>query len=244
MSTKMKAVILAAGKGSRLYPLTTDIPKCMIEVGGRPLIDWQLEAIEKIGIKDTLVVVGYQKEAIQKHLGNRVYYREYADYAKTNNLHTLWHIKDELKNSDFMCFFADLIYEISVLEDLKKASGNINLVVDTGQILDGTMRIRIEGGNLTAIGDQVPKDEGSGNFIGISKFSSAGAKLLFEQMGNMMSGHEKDYYTEVLNVLISQGHKIGYIDIKKQIWAEIDTISDLQRVELQVIPKLILTKNT
>jgi|SRR3989338_483946 len=238
MSTKIKAVILAAGTGSRLYPLTAGTPKCMVKVGGRPLIDWQLQSIEKIGIKDILVVVGYRKEVIQKHLGNRVRYREYADYAKTNNLHTLWHVKDEL-NTDFICFFSDLIYETSVLEDLKNAVGDFNLVVDTGRVLEGTMRVKINRGRLIAIGDQVPKDQGSGNFIGISKFSQKGARLLVEQMSKMICGHQKDYYTVALNVLLNEGAAISYIDIKNRLWAEIDTMADLQKAEQNMVITLL-----
>ena len=238
MSTKIKAVILAAGTGSRLYPLTAGTPKCMVKVGGRPLIDWQLQSIEKIGIKDILVVVGYRKEVIQKHLGNRVRYREYADYAKTNNLHTLWHVKDEL-NTDFICFFSDLIYETSVLEDLKNAVGDFNLVVDTGQVLEGTMRVKINRGRLIAISDQVPKDQGSGNFIGISKFSQKGARLLVEQMSKMICGHQKDYYTVALNVLLNEGAAISYIDIKNRLWAEIDTMADLQKAEQNMVITLL-----
>lgn len=241
MNIDMKAVILAAGRGSRLYPLTANIPKCMVKVGGRPLIDRQIESIESIGIKDILVVVGYQKEVIQKHLGNRVRYREYSDYAKTNNLHTLWNVRDEL-NSGFICFFADLLFDFAVLEDLAKNTDDICVVIDTSQILDGTMRIKINQGNCVGMGDHpVTKSEASGNFIGIAKFSNKGSELLLEQMAGMVAAHQNDYYTAALNKLIAKGQKIGYLDIKNRTWVEIDTLEDLKRAEKELLPKLILT---
>ena len=105
MSTNIKAVILAAGKSSRLYPITLKKPKCLLEVGGKRIIDWQVDAIREIGIEDILVVIGYKGDEIIREVGDRVRYRQYSDYAKTDNLHTLWSIRDEL-HQDFLCFFS------------------------------------------------------------------------------------------------------------------------------------------
>lgn len=239
MNTKIKAVILAAGRGIRLYPLTVSEPKCLVKVGGKSLIDWQVEAIRKIGIEDIVVVVGHQKEVIKKHFGNQVRYREFADYERTNNLHTLWSVRDELECT-FMCFFSDLIFEVNVIEDLKRTTDDVSLVVDTGKVLEGTMRVKISRGRLVGIGDHIDTKEGSGNFIGIAQFSSAGSKMLVKQMGKMVPvpDHKKDYYTAALNFLLSKGQEIGYVDVKNKIWAEIDTIQDLNFVEQHIIPKL------
>ena len=85
----MKAIILAAGLSSRLYPLTLKRPKCLLDVGGVSIIERQIENIQKIGINDIIVVVGYKKDIIKKTLGDKVKFRDYEDYDKTNNLHTL-----------------------------------------------------------------------------------------------------------------------------------------------------------
>ena len=114
MNTNMKAIILAAGESSRLYPLTLTKPKCLIEVGGKRIIDHQIEMLRKVGIEDIVVVVGYKKDMIVNALGSTVRYCEYNDFATTNNFATLWHIRDELKNN-FVCLFSDVLFEIDIL---------------------------------------------------------------------------------------------------------------------------------
>jgi choline kinase len=103
MPTDMKAVILAAGQGARLRPAGLDIPKCLVEVGGKSLIEHQLSALETTGIRDVLVVVGYKGELIQRHLGDRVRYRTCDTWESSNNFLTLWGIRDELADG-FVCF--------------------------------------------------------------------------------------------------------------------------------------------
>src|SRR3989338_6930889 len=110
----MKAVILAAGKSSRLFPLTLNKPKCLLEVGGKTIIDRQIEAISQIGIEDILIVTGYKKEVIMNTIKDEARYREYPDFEKTNNLHTLWSVRDEL-NNDFICLFSDLIFDTEII---------------------------------------------------------------------------------------------------------------------------------
>lgn len=110
----MKAIILAAGKSSRLYPITLERPKCLLEVGKQSIIERQIDMLNKQGIDDILVVVGYKKEVIRDAVGDKVRYAEYNDYEKTNNLFTLWSIKDEL-DDDFILLFSDVIIEENIL---------------------------------------------------------------------------------------------------------------------------------
>ena len=226
MSTNMRAVILAAGRGTRLYPITLKKPKCLLEIGGATILNRQIRAIKEIGIEDIVVVVGHKKEAIMDAMGDTVRYREYADFAKTNNLHTLWSVREEL-NADFICIFADLIFDKEVVKRAKESRDEICLVVDTHRVLEGTMRIKLEKGRLTGVGSHIPVSEGSGNFIGIAKCSKKGAALLIAQMQKMVSAHQDDYYTIAIDALAKKGTKIGYVDISDVAWAEIDTKEDL-----------------
>ena len=93
----MKAIILAAGKGSRLFPLTLNIPKGLLRIGNETIMDRLIRQLKIVGIVDILIVVGHHKEKLKEHFGNKVRYREYLDFDKTNNLHTMWSVKDELK---------------------------------------------------------------------------------------------------------------------------------------------------
>ena len=92
----MKAIILAAGRSTRLYPITLEHPKCLLPIGGKTLIEHQITWLNMCGIDDILVVNGYLNHMIEEKLGSRVRYRFYENFAETNNLYTLHSINDEL----------------------------------------------------------------------------------------------------------------------------------------------------
>lgn len=224
----MKAIILAAGKGTRLYPLTLEKPKCLLEVGGKSVIDRQIAAIHEMGIEDVVVVVGYKKEIIIREVGTKVRYREYLNFKETNNLHTLWSIRDELK-SEFICFFADLIFDTDVIRKAMESMDDICMVCNTQKVLEGTMRIELTDKKITGVGGHISASEGSGNFLGIAKFSEQGANILLNQMGKMVSSHKNDYYTIAIDTLAKKGIDIGYVTVHDSVWIEIDTKEDLAK---------------
>lgn len=238
MNTKNKAVILAAGRSSRLYPITKEKPKCLLEIGNKKIIQRQIDALREIGIDDILVVVGYKGDAIVKEVGNQVRCRKYNDFEKTNNLHTLWSIRDELRDG-FFCLFSDVIFDVEIIKRADHSREDFCMIIDTSKVLKGTMGVRILNEKLIQIDCHTPSEKASGNFIGIAKFSKAGSELLLEQMSNMVSGYLKDYYTMAINILMKKGVNIGYVDIAGLVWAEIDTQEDLNKAkQIFVAPAL------
>lgn len=124
----VKAVILAAGQGTRLRPLTNDRPKCMVELQGKPLIDHQLEVLRHAGITDLHVVAGYladrlDRPGVTKHLN--------ANYATTNMVHTLFCAAGLLTgDTDLVISYGDIVYEARVLEALLACDAPLCLAVD------------------------------------------------------------------------------------------------------------------
>ncbi len=225
----MKAIILAAGKGSRLYPITLNKPKGLLEIGNETILDRMVRQFKTIGISDILIVVGYQKEFLMEHFGDSVRYREYKNYANTNNLHTLWSVKDEL-NDDVIITFADLIMHQSIIDDLANSNNNITMVVDTSQVLEGTMRVKVDDVGVKSI-TTTTIEEANSNFIGISKLSKEGCTLLIDEMSSIIDAHFNDYYTIAIDRLARSGNQIGYCDAKDHIWREIDTKGEYDEVK-------------
>jgi choline kinase len=94
------------------------------------------------------------------------------------------------------------------------------------------MRVRVESGHLTGIGSHIPAGEGSGNFIGIARFSPAGSQLLLEQMEEMAATSRNEYYTVAVDRLAKRGVRVGYVDVAGRPWVEIDTVEDLERAHI------------
>ena len=122
----MKAIVLAAGEGSRLRPLTDDKPKCMVEYKGKPIIDYVLQALAENEIRDVVVVKGYKAERLER---SAVRYYVNEDYASTNMVHTLFCAEEEM-NDDIIVSYADIVYRPEILSCLLQAPHDFSVVVD------------------------------------------------------------------------------------------------------------------
>jgi len=224
----MKAIILAAGRGTRLYPITLNKPKGLLEIGDKTILDRLIYQFKESGISDILIVVGYQKESLINHFGDSVRYSYYEDFSKTNNLHTLWSVRNEL-NDDVIITFSDLVMHQSIVDNLVKSNSDITMAIDTSQVLDGTMRVTINNANIKNI-TTTSIDEADGNFIGIAKISQNGCKLLVNEMSEIINGHFQDYYTIAVDNISRRGVAVNYFDARDFPWREIDTKDEYEEV--------------
>jgi choline kinase len=122
----MKVIILAAGRGSRLTPLTDDKPKCLVKLFGKSLLEWQIEKFRKFGINDISVVTGYKKELISMD-GIKIYYNK--NFEKTNMIETLFCAEKEF-NDTIIVSYGDIIFETSVLQKLIESKEEFSIIVD------------------------------------------------------------------------------------------------------------------
>lgn len=126
----MKVIILAAGRGSRLRPLTDDRPKCLVPVRGRPLLDYQLDVFRNAGLDDVSVVVGYRAAMLRPYGLRRYFNRE---YASTNMVYSLFCAEAELlAGEDVLVSYGDIVFEERVLGALLAARGDLSVIVDLG----------------------------------------------------------------------------------------------------------------
>jgi phosphoenolpyruvate phosphomutase len=243
----MKAIILAAGPSSRLVQLTDDKPKCMLDVGGKTILQWQLDAFRQCGINDFVVIRGYMKDKIN-YPGIKYIYN--WNYRRNNILESLMYAEGEM-DDEFMVSYSDILYNKSTVEKLLKSKADVSLIVDTdwrthyvGRTLHPTSeaeKVVIEGGKVAKIGKKVSDNEAYGEYIGLAKFSKSGAQALRneyarirEQVGDGpfhdAAALEKAYLTDIIQEMIDRGYDVVNVDIKGG-WIEIDTPQDLKRAE-------------
>ena len=224
----MKAIILAAGLGLRLSPLTLECPKCLLELHRKPIIFYQLDYLRSCGVTDIAIVVGYQGEKIQHKVGGLASFHNYPYFEQTNNLYTLHHIR-HLLDCDTVILFSDVLAVSTDIEQCISNDFDIALLVDTARVLEGTMRIKLHGRNIVDIGSHIAPKDGDGNFIGIAKLSAVGARLLCRELDLMVSegGYEHDYYTKALPRLNDKGYLSMAVPVKSP-WMEIDDLLGLE----------------
>ena len=144
---KMKAIILAAGLGSRLRPMTDSKPKCLVKINGKPLLQYQLDAYKQAGIVDILIIVGYQGSKVEEYckhikgLNIKVIYNN--DYEFTNNMYSLYLARDLLCHTSFILNNADLAITPGVVNQLVNSSFDDLIFVDTSQYNEESMKISI-----------------------------------------------------------------------------------------------------
>lgn len=244
----MKAIILAAGEGTRLKPLTNTRPKCLVELFGKPLIVHTVELFQKCGISDITIVTGYLSNMIK--IPN-VSYRNNKNYDSTNMVETLFCAKDKLENSVIISY-ADIIFQKNVLESLIVSKENMSIIIDSNweeywklrfeNPLDDAESLILDDQNyIKNIGQKTQTiSEIQGQYIGLMKFQNDGLTNLidfYENAKNMSAQDinplnpnlpfEKSYMTDLLQGLINNGNKVKAIPVHNG-WLEIDSIDDYE----------------
>ena len=243
----MKMVILAAGVGKRLRPLTYDKPKCMVEYQGKAIIKYILEAAKFCNIKDIAVVSGYKKDVLQKFLENekmkiKYFINEY--FEQTNMVYTLFCAKDFM-DDDLIISYADIVYKKEVLNKLIENKDDFSVVVDrkwkdlwTKRMenpLDDAETLKIRNGKIIEIGKK-PKsyNDIEGQYIGLIKISKNILPRVIEFYENLDKSKIFDgkdfnnmYMTSFIQLIID-----NLMDVKPVFidggWVEIDSVKDLK----------------
>ena len=228
----MKAIILAAGMGKRMYPLTLNCPKCLLPLNGKTIIEHQISLLEYHNIDKIEIITGYESKKIEKNVKNKAQYFYYPDYNTTNNLYTLYHHLD-LLNDDLFIFFSDVLISRLSFENCINSKADFSLLVDTDKCDESTMRILVENNNISDIGSHIASDHGDGNFIGIAKFSKAGAELLKDKINVLVKTGKyiNDYYTIAIAQLAKENHYITPIGVNGLPWMEIDTYDEYKKAQ-------------
>ena len=239
----MKAVILAAGMGTRLSPLTNSRPKCLVEVHGKSILQHQLESLAKAGVAECVLVTGYLSDQLRAHFGRefrgiQLSYVENERYDSTNNLYSLWLANKEF-DDDILLLEGDLVFEDTLLEQLLTSPKPNVAVVDQYQhFMDGTI-ILAEGGVSKAM--VLKKDQGSDfdysralKTVNIYKLSGKDLSQLIipELTRYVVEGKTDQYYEAVFADLVSRGvFELSILRTEAVKWAEIDTIDDIELAE-------------
>ncbi|TLD80531.1 phosphocholine cytidylyltransferase family protein [Helicobacter sp. MIT 05-5293] len=249
----MKALILAAGFGSRLMPLTKENPKCMVEYRGKKIIDYEISALREAGIDEIAVVGGYLFEVlkgyVQSQFGIKKIYQN-LQYDKTNMVQTLFCAREFLEScvrekQDLVISYADIVYSADIARALAQSQGDLNIVVDKDwrtlwekrfeNPLDDAETLKLESGKIKELGKKpMSYEEIEGQYIGLFKFSYEFLPQVLAFYDDLDRGAMYDskdfanmYMTSFLQGLIDKFDNAKAVEIKGG-WCEIDFKSDLE----------------
>jgi choline kinase len=239
--TGLKAIILAAGEGTRLRPYTLDRPKCLVEVDGHSLLDRQLAVLATEAIYPIILIGGYRIEMLKRP---GIELRVNPRYAETNMVWTLFCAEDDLEGDALLCY-GDIVYSQEILRALLQSKADIAVAIDLDwesywrarnedPLADAeTLKLAADH-RILEIG-QKPKSlaEIEGQYMGLMKFSAKGVQMLKKtfhdaKAAGMLRGKpvEKAYMTDLLQAMIDLHYRIDAVPVHGG-WVEVDTVEDL-----------------
>ena len=236
----MKALILAAGQGRRLRPLTADCPKCLLPIGGNSIIERQLHNLEQVGIGEIVLVCGFGIEKIRQTVANypgslhiKILYNPF--YAISENLISLWAVRSEM-NKDFLLLNGDNVFHPGIVLKLLAAKEPCCLMIDRKiSYDDDDMKLSVQGTHILKIGKLLPAAATDAASIGIMKFSGTGITHIRRALEEIVLQEKavRSYFLDALQYLINQGYLVTYREVDGLPWADVDTPTDLQAVRRQ-----------
>jgi L-glutamine-phosphate cytidylyltransferase len=241
----VKAVILAAGQGTRIRAVHGERPKCLIEVDDTTILDHQLEALSIVGIRDVAIVVGYEKEQIINHVTSRkpssvqrIHFIENPAFAITNNVYSLWLALEWVRGDSFIVLNADVIFDADVLDIALVPNAPISMIVDP-LWRDETMKVIIYGDRIVQMSKKISREQFSGTYIGITIFSKVIQARFFDKMRMVISaGRVNEFFNVAVQELVDEGVHVGYTSTDGMAWAEIDDPMDLSFAQQNIFPQL------
>ena len=245
----MKAIVIAAGMGIRLNPMTNDKPKCMLEIKGKTILQHQLDAFHANGITDISVIKGYKKEVIN-YPGLKYFIND--NYRNNNILNSLFYAEAEMDN-EFIASYSDILFGADVVRRLMESEEDIAIVVDidwkgyyegrTEHPINEAENVIFDAdNNVEEIGKIVSNKRAvDGEFIGMLKCTKKGAEIFkeyFHKAKNEFYGKpfiraktfDAAYLTDFIQYLVNNGIEVKCVTIERG-WIEIDTVQDFERAE-------------
>jgi choline kinase len=238
----MRAIILAAGKGSRLNGTAGDKPKCLVEVGGLTLIERQLQILERAGIDDVAIVVGCAADRVRAQCGRRVTYIENPRYSETNSLYSLW-LARALLYEGFVVLNCDVLFHPLLLTDLLTSRHQDALLIAYREAQqpafgDEEMKVKVRCGRVVDMSKTMDPSEADGENLGIVKFSPDGAPLLVEIMDRLVAAGDLRAWAPRAFREFAQVRPLHAVSTRGLPWIEIDFPEDYQRALQDVLPAI------
>jgi len=246
----MKAIILAAGQGTRIRSEHGERPKCLIAFNDTDwtILDQQIYALSAAGVREIGIVVGYEKQQIVRHIAEnywgshrRFTFIENPRFRETNNIYSLWLAREWVNGASFSALNADVAFDPVVLPPALASSGPITMIVDPAW-RDETMKVVIDGDRILRMSKQITRDEFSGTYIGVTVFDSSIADRFFHKLGRLIwDGRTQVFFNAGVQELIDEHVRVGYTLTGGHAWAEIDDPGDLAFARSSVFPELALS---
>ncbi len=239
----VRAIILAAGTASRLRPLTSNTPKCLLRVGERTLLQRSMDALIQNGIRQFVIVTGYLHTMIEDFVR-----QTYADsisvsfihnerYETTNNIYSLWLARPEADGRDVLLLDSDLLYDPKIIARVLADTHDNVLTLIRHELGEEEMKVvMVSDGNITEISKTCDPALAAGESLGIERMSGNYTAELYKELDIMMNREhlENKFYELAFQRLIAEGHTFSVLDVTDLFSCELDTVEDFENAKQRI----------
>ncbi len=239
----MKAIILAAGTASRLRPLTSNTPKCLLKVGQRTLLGRSMDALIAAGIHEFVIVTGYLHEQIETFVRQTygesisVCFIHNKDFETTNNIYSLWLARPEADGEEVLLLDSDLLYDGEIVKRILQDSHDNVLTLIRHELGEEEMKVVMDSdGSITEICKTCSPALAAGESLGIERMGKAYTTALYKELDVMMNREhlENKFYELAFQRLIAEGHTFSVLDVTDLFSCELDTVEDFENAKERI----------
>ena len=230
----LDALILAAGQGSRLEVRG---PKCLVQVGGRTLLDHQLDAIDRVGADRVTLVVGYEHDQVEDAAKGRAQIVLNERYAETNSLYSFWLARNAV-DGDLLVLNSDVFFAPGLLSDLVAVPGSAIAFDSSSGNEDEHMKVNAQRGRLMRLSKDLPPTDSHGESLGVLHLRRPAARAAFSAAGSYVGRGCCDHWVTAAFNEVARGHWVSCVDVAGQPWVEIDFPEDLDRARNHTWPAI------
>ena len=232
------AVILVAGIGSRLRPITDDRPKALVDLGGETILGRTVRLLASYGVRKVVLATGYREDAVRAAMQGTPLIVEYCrnpEFDRTQNSVSLALCRSALGSDAFFKLDGDVVFQRQVLERLDASASELAVAVDSGRMVDAeAMKVTLSSvapGRIEAFGKGIALARSAGESIGIERIASSVSSTLFDALAQVIAAGETGlYYEDVYSQLIAAGAlNAEAVAVSDLPWTEVDDYTDLER---------------
>lgn len=254
----MKALILAAGQGKRLQPLTQDTPKTLLNISGTTILEYQLVTLASCGIREVVLIGGFRVEKLKDYaqryialhgLDLKLTVINNKEYDITNNLYSLWLAREEM-TTDFVVVNGDNVFERGALAAMVKAQDVTAAVAihKNPSYDDEDMKVRLQGSRVVEISKSVSNSLADGESIGLRLFKNRGVAAFRYALDMAMveDVSRNAFFVKAIQHMVDAGHPVEAIDVTAFQYGELDFMDDLKQLEMEMagMMKQVITMHT
>lgn len=226
----MNAVILNAGEGKRLRPLTNLKPKCLLKLNNVTILEHQLTNLIKCGIKNVVIVIGYRASQILEEMKNKDFDLEIEFiynpiYYKTNTVYSLWLARKHIRD-DFVYLNGDIVFHRSNLERLLNSRYDTSIALKRRKVGEEEVKVQLASNLVVAVGKNIDPSKADGEFVGIAKFSKRFNKLFISELNDVVKEGKADHFFEAALDRALRNFDVYAVDVSDLPCIEVDTYED------------------